>query len=107
MPTPAAHGEIHATKPDSRSQKLHQLGQSDSLMGVQFFSHPPILVRSVMRVFTSSLLFFFGLSIVGCGESTPQTVDSSAIESYVTDNPEAVAQEEALAAEEEAAEEDD
>jgi hypothetical protein len=60
-----------------------------------------------MRFLMSSFLFLFGLSIVGCGgsDSAPETVDSNAIESYVADNPEAVAQQEALDAAAEAAEE--
>jgi hypothetical protein len=59
-----------------------------------------------MRFLMSSFLFLFGLSFVGCGgESAPETVDSSAIESYVANNPEAVAQQEALDAAAEAEEE--
>jgi hypothetical protein len=51
-----------------------------------------------MRFLMSSFLFLFGLSIIGCGggESTTQTMDTSAIESYVADNPEAVALQEEL-----------
>ena len=50
-----------------------------------------------MRFVSLSLLFLFGLSIVGCGgDSAPQTMESSAIESYVAENPEAVAHQEAL-----------
>jgi hypothetical protein len=59
-----------------------------------------------MRFLSSCVLFLFALSIVGCsGSSEPQTTDLSAIESYVADNPEAVAQQEALDAAREAAEE--
>jgi hypothetical protein len=59
-----------------------------------------------MRFLMSSFLFLFGLSIVGCGsDSAPETVETSAIESYVADNPEAVAQQEALDAAREAEEE--
>jgi hypothetical protein len=57
-----------------------------------------------MRLFSFSLVFLFGLSVIGCGgESGPTTVDSSAIESYVAENPEAVALQEELDAAAEAA----
>ena len=59
-----------------------------------------------MRLFMSSLLFGFGLSIVGCSDSSePQTTDLNAIESYVADNPEAVARQAELDAAREAEEE--
>ena len=57
----------------------------------------------LFRLLSFSLLLLLGLS-VGCGggDSGPQTMDVSAIESYVAENPEAVALQEQLDAEAEA-----
>lgn len=63
----------------------------------------------IMRVCFFSLLCLLGLSFVGCGgDSGPTTVDSSEVQRYVTENPEAVAHQaelEAMAEAEAAAEE--
>lgn len=53
-----------------------------------------------MRLIYGSCLFLVGLSIAGCtGGSAPATVETSEIEQYVKDNPEAVALQEKLDAE--------
>ncbi len=52
-----------------------------------------------MRLFSFSLLFLLGFSIVGCGDSTKtQTMEVSEIEAYVTENPEAAARQAELTA---------
>lgn len=57
-----------------------------------------------MRNLSFGCLFLLSLSVfVGCGgESGPTTVDASAVEGYVQDNPEAVALQEKLDMEAEA-----
>ena len=61
-----------------------------------------------MRLFQHSLVALLLVSFVGCeGDSKPQTVDTSEIERYVTDNPEAVARQAELSGAEDEDDEDE